>query len=84
MPELQPTRDNQLLDKAGDYTMDLDNLLKEILYGRHHTTVSRNAILKDGIKKLNKTQRSRFLRIFKKRSKKFSFAHFIPASGSGS
>lgn len=47
----------------------VDELLEEILYSNHHTTVEKIATLKQGVRKLNSTQRKRFRKVFKKRSK---------------
>ncbi len=62
----------------------VDRLLEDILYGEHHTTVDKPATLKNGVRKLNHSQRQRFKKIFRKRRKNYSYTHFIPASGSGS
>ncbi|MGB3591426.1 MAG: DUF4301 family protein [Nonlabens sp.] len=70
--------------QAIPYAQEVDSILNDILYGNHYTTVDDIATIKSGVRKLNRTQRMRFKKILKKRQSQYSYAHFIPASGSGS
>ena len=59
-------------------------LVNEVLNFENPVQINRPATLKDGIKKINKGARRRYVKKFKKRAIEKKFCNFIPASGSGS
>lgn len=68
-------------------TLTLSKTIKlqdEILNYHHTVKVDRCATLKDGIRKLSKPSRRRYLRKCSKLAGNYSICNFIPASGSGS
>lgn len=67
-----------------NYSREAKRIIHKILSNIHTTKVCANALVKDGIRRLNFSQRQRFKRIFNKNAPAFTHALFIPASGSGS
>tara|TARA_R110002049_G_scaffold151160_1_gene314692 strand:+ start:6123 stop:7616 length:1494 start_codon:yes stop_codon:yes gene_type:complete len=59
-------------------------LINQVLNFENSIHINRPATLKDGIKKINKRARRRYVKKFKKRAIEKKLCNFIPASGSGS